>query len=155
MLENNVENKRRGVIANIHVKERGIDISVGFIVVILNFIEIILILRLKHKKTFEYVLLSLCVADLLFGLSNSIVSIIWLTEFNTMEVLNVNYTTYFFFVITSIFYLLFIALDTLYAIVQPILHNVFMTKKRARIIIIAIWLVAISIALGIYLANKN
>ena len=132
-----------------------LNISIPVIIAIINLVEIILIIRLKRKKTFQTVLLSLSVSDLLFGLSSATVYIVLSFGLSGGGVLNITIAFTFFFVLTSIFHLLFIALDTLYAIVKPILHKVHMTKKKNYMILAAIWLVSIAIALGIYLAVRN
>ena len=72
------------------VLRRSIDLSFGIAVVILNIIEITIICRLKRKKKIhEILLLSLSVADLLFGLSNSIVCIIFLSDRRKREGLEI------------------------------------------------------------------
>ena len=111
--------------------KRSVDLTIGLIVALLNIMEIILILRLKRKKKiFEIVLLSLSVADLLFGLSNASICVVFLGNWKDESVFDITYTTYFFFVLTSILHLVFIAIDRLSAIVRPIRHNIFMTRKR-------------------------
>ena len=119
--------------------KRSVDIAIGLLVCILNLIEIILILRLKRKRNFEVVLLSLCVADMFFGISKGIISVVYFLDVQIGEIFELSYLLFLFFVLVSIFHLLFIAVDTLYAIIQPILHNVFMTRKKIYFVLIAIY----------------
>jgi 7 transmembrane receptor (rhodopsin family). len=136
--------------------KRSVDLTIGVIVAILNVLEIILILRLKRKKKiFEVILLSLSVADLLFGLSNASVCVVFLGNWKSISVFDVSYTTYFFFVLTSILHLIFIALDRLAAIVRPIRHNIFMTRKKVYICLAVVWIVAAIAALILYLTNDK
>ena len=56
------------------VNNRIILVVLGLIISILNFIEVVIIARLRKKKVYEMILLSLSVSDCMFGLSNVIVS---------------------------------------------------------------------------------
>jgi len=135
---------------------RSVELTLGVIIALLNIMEIILILRLKRKKKiFEIVLLSLSVADLLFGLSNASVCVVFLGNWKGESVFDVTYTSYFFFVLTSIFHLVFIAMDRLAAIVRPIRHNISMTRRKVYIFLGVIWIAAIATTLGLYLSNDR
>ena len=156
MQSNNVNNNNN-IDRSERIIKRSVDLSIGLLVAILNIIEIILIVRIKRKqkKQFEIILLSLSVADLLYGLSNSAICVVYLGNLKEDTVFDVTYTTYFFFVLTSIFHLVFIAVDRLWAVVHPIKHNVLMTRKKVYIALGAVWSLTILISLTLYLCNEK
>ena len=119
---------------------KSISLGFGIAVVILNVIEITVICRLKRKKIYEILLLSLSFADLLFGVSNSILSIMYLSANMKYDSLEVTYTTYFYFITTSILHLTWITLDRLWAVISPLKHKVNVTRKRTIHLIIATWI---------------
>ena len=137
--------------------KRSVDLSIGLLVAVLNVIEIVLIVRIKRKKRklFEIILLSLSVADLLFGLSNGAICVVFLGNWRGETVFDITYTTFFFFVLTSIFHLVFIAIDRLWAIVRPIKHNIFMTRRKVYIALGAVWSLAIVVTLALYFFNEK
>ena len=130
---------------------RSIDLSAGIITALLNLAEIILILNMKRRKKFyEIFLLSLSVSDFMFGLSNGFVFILhaaW--KCISQDVLERAYTAYVFFVMTSIFHLLFIALERLLAVARPIRHKTFFTRKKAYLFTSSLWSSAILISVMI------
>ena len=138
-----------------HDVRKSMELPLGIIVALLNIIEIILILRLKRKKIFEIVLISLSVADLLFGLSNASICVVFFARWRDESVFDATFTSYFFFVLTSIFHLIFIAIDRLSAIVRPIRHKVLMTRKKVYIILCAVWIAAVTTTLALYLSNDR
>ena len=96
------------------VAQRTIELCISLAVILLNIVEIVIISRLKRRKRiYEMLLLSLSVADLLFGISNGILCAVYLSDSLNYEVFEVTYTTYFYFVLTSILHLSWIALDRL------------------------------------------
>uniref|UniRef100_A0A7M5WZQ5 G-protein coupled receptors family 1 profile domain-containing protein n=1 Tax=Clytia hemisphaerica TaxID=252671 RepID=A0A7M5WZQ5_9CNID len=64
-------------------------------------------------------------------------------------------STYILFVLCSIFHLVFIALDRLWAIVRPIKHNIFMTRKKVYTILSTIWMLGIVVALALHYTNDR
>ena len=61
--------------------KRSIDLCTGFLIAILNAIEIIMITKIKRKKRiYEIILMSLSVSDCLFGVSNIVVSLVFLSH---------------------------------------------------------------------------
>ena len=130
---------------------RSIDLSAGIITALLNLAEIILILKMKRRKKFyEIFLLSLSVSDFMFGLSNGFVFILhaaW--KCISQDVLEGVYTAYVFFVMTSIFHLLFIALERLLAVARPIRYKTFFTRKKAYLFTSSLWSSAILISVMI------
>ena len=140
---------------DIIVLSRTIDLSFGIAVVILNIIEIAVICRLKRKKKIhEILLLSLSVADLLFGLSNSIVCIIFLSDSRNREGLEITYTTYLYFIATSILHFTWITLDRLWAVHAPMNHNINVTKKRTIKLIIVTWIFTTIIASSFFIYDE-
>ena len=131
--------------------KRSIYLSAGIITALLNFAEIILILKMKRRKKFyEIFLLSLSVSDLMFGLSNGFVFIlhaVW--KCRSQDVLEGAYTAYVFFVLTSIFHLLFIALERLLAVARPIRYKTFFTREKAYLFTGSVWSLAILISVMI------
>ena len=91
----------------------------------------------------------------MFGLSNSAVCVVFLGDWKGEAVFDVFYSTYFFFVLTSIFHLAFIAVDRLYAIVRPIHHNIIVTRKRVYIALGVVWTMAIVVTLALYFSNQK
>ena len=129
---------------------RSIDLSAGIITSLLNFAEIILILKMKRRKFYEIFLLSLSVSDFMFGLSNGFVFIlhaVW--KCRSQDVMEGAYAAYVFFVMTSIFHLLFIGLERLLAVARPIRYKTFFTRKKAYLFTASLWSLAILISVMI------
>ena len=130
---------------------RLIDLSAGIITALLNLAEIILISKMKRRKKFyEIFLLSLSVSDFMFGLSNGFVFIlhaVW--KCRSQDILEWAYTAYVFFVMASIFHLLFIALERLLAVARPIRYKTFFTRKKAYLFTASLWSLAILISVMI------
>lgn len=136
---------------------RSTDLIIGIIVVIFNIVEVILIARIKDrkKKNYEIVLLSLCVADFLFGFSNAAICVTFLAgrgQFSTLTIFN---TTYFYFVLTSILHLSFIAIDRVVSVVKPIRHKLFMTRKKLYAVLAIIWIASTLSAVTLYVTNET
>ena len=121
--------------------KRSFDAIFGTIVIILNAIQIILICRVRRKKTiYLKFLLSLSVTDLLFGLSNVIVCAIYLADVQEIDFLrDIAYSVFCFCILTSITFILWIALSRLFAVVYPFQNTRLVTHKRVHIIIILTW----------------
>lgn len=132
------------MINNKKLIKKSIDVSVSLIVVVFNIVEIVLIKRIKpsKRKNFEYVLLSLSIADLLFGLSNVIVASIFVTEVEIPAIVYFSYTSSFHFVVTSILHLVFIAGDRLTSVMFPIYHKVTITQTKLFRFIVLLWVLA-------------
>ena len=128
------------------------DVIFGIIVIILNSIQIILICRVRRKKTiYLKYLLSLSVTDLFFGVSNVIINGIYLADVQETDfLLDVAYCLFCFCILTSIFHILWITLSRLLAVVYPFQHKRLVTHKRVHIIIILTWLTTLSISAGIF-----
>ena len=92
---------------------------------------------------------------MLYGLSNASLCVVFLANLNGATSISITYTTYFFFVLTSIFHLIFIAVDRLWAVMLPIKHNVIMTRRKVHIALGAVWSMTILISLALYFSNEG
>jgi len=142
------------VLSDKQVQNRSIDLSFGVLVFVLNVLEVYLLVRVKRRKIFEEILLSLSVADLLFGLSNAIICAVYIADQKNEAIMTLTYTTYFFFVLTSILHLSLITADRLWAVWKPIKHRISLTKSRVRKVLILIWVVALVTAISLFLIDK-
>ena len=108
-----------------------IKLSLGVLIAILNLIEIIMIVKIRRKKKiFEVLLLSLSFSDLMFGISNVVIPVTYLMHGSMFQgLIDGAYTSYLFFVLTSIFHLLLITMDSLFIVLRPLQHKVFLTRK--------------------------
>ena len=133
-------------------QNRSIDLATGFLIAILNIVEIVLISKIKRKKrTHEKVLMSLSVSDCMFGLSNVLISSIFLSQNCNHDLSGSVYAFYVFFVMASIFHLLFIAIDRVMIVLIPIRYQTILTKKRFRICIAVLWVLPLVIGITSYL----
>ena len=128
--------------------KRSIDLTFGVLIAILNLAEIIMIAKIKRKKKiYEVVLLSLSVSDCMFGLSNVFVSIPYIASIcRFQDLVETTYTLYVFFILTSIFHLLFITLDRLIAILKPFKHKTCLSRKRFYMYLAILWILAVMIS---------
>ena len=126
-------------------------ITFGSIISFLNFIEIIMIVKLKEKKVYDTALLSLPVSDCMFGLSNIVVpSIAGSSLFRFEELSESSYVPYLVFDLASIFYLIFMAIDRVILVVKPLYHKVTFTKNKAWVTIAAIWTITFIISIALF-----
>ena len=136
--------------------ERSIILSTGVFVAILNLVEIVMIAKIHRKKRiYETILMSLSVSDCMFGFSNVIVSLFHLTRsYKYANLLGIAYTTYVFFLLTSIFHLIFIAVDRAMIVVIPFKYETIFTTKRLKIGIFLLWLLALIIGVSMNVASE-
>ena len=139
------------------VLERSIDLSIGILIGILNLVEIIIILKIKRKKkVYEILLLSLSASDFMLCLSNGFLYVIYAVNAYRYEVLlETVFTLYIFSVLSSVFHILFIALDRLLAVFRPIRHKVFSTRKKAYLSSGFLWILAILISALLQIINGS
>lgn len=122
--------------------KKSIELSLGVLIVILNLTEILLLLKNKNKM-YETVLLSLSVSDCMFGSANVVVNIVNLTNICISDfILETIYTMYVFSVLTSIFHLLFIAMDRVIAVLKPLQYKIYLKKKNIYIFLSILWIFA-------------
>ena len=133
------------------ILRRSFALVIGMLVIILNAIQVVLILRIKRKKTlYEKCLLSLSVADLLFGFSNGVVSMMYLVGIQNVIILyDITYTVFLFCILTSILHILWIALDRLWAVTFPFNHNVKATSRKLHKLIILSWTFTLLISVSV------
>ena len=118
-------------------------IAVGLLIIVANIVEIVYISRNKHKNTFEKLLLSLAISDLLVGITATVYKTSdfllgkkpWLNE-------EVAATVFMFSSIFSLKNLLVLTTDRFLAIRFPIKHRILVTARRTNILIISIWVVS-------------
>ena len=138
---------------NLH---RKIDLVAGLLIAILNIVEITMIAKIRRKKRiYEIILMSLSISDCMFGLSNVIVSSIYISNSKKYdELLETVYTCYTFFVLTSIFHLIFIAVDRVMIVLKPFQYETIFTKKRLKIGIAVLWITALTIGVITYIVYE-
>ena len=132
--------------------KRSTDLCTGFLIAILNAIEIIMITKIKRKKRiYEIILISLSVSDCLFGVSNIVVSSVYLSHSRKYrDLFKAVYTIYGFFVLTSVFHLMFIGADRLMIVLIPFKYDHIFSRKRLKIAIFMIWVLAFGIGVSTY-----
>ena len=135
---------------------RKIDLAAGILIAILNIVEIAMIGKIRLKKRiYEIILLSLSVSDCMFGLSNVVVSSIYLSNTNSYgELLETAYISYAFFILTSIFHLIYIAVDRVMIVLKPLQYKSIFTSKRQKIGITILWILAFVIGVTTYTAYE-
>ena len=122
--------------------EELVFILVGLLIISMNFVEVVFILRIKHRSTFEKLLLSLALSDVLVGIAVVVFKILdfilgdqtWLQEENFIVV----------FIMSALFSLqnlLVITIDRFIAVKFPIKHRLLVTGRRVNILIVLIWVV--------------
>ena len=135
--------------------KRFVELAFGVLIALVNFIEIILLAKIKKKKVYEIILLSLSVSDLMFGLSHGSVSIFYLANACKFEVLCEVFCTFFvFFNLSSILHLLFITVDRFIAILLPFKHKSYLSKKRFYTFLAMLWILAIMITGLLHAVNE-
>ena len=116
------------------------DLVIGFLVAVLNVIEIVIIARIKKRKKYEVLLLSLSLSDCLFGISNVLLASLYISnECHARSLLECSYILYIFFVLTSMLHLTFMSIDRAIAVVKPFKHKFLLNQRRTNIIIAILW----------------
>ena len=116
------------------------DLVIGFLVAVLNVIEIVIIARIKKRKKYEVLLLSLSLSDCLFGTSNVLLASLYISnECHARSLLECSYILYLFFVLTSMLHLTFMSIDRVIAVVKPFKHKFLLNQRRTNIIIAILW----------------
>ena len=115
-------------------------IAVGLMIIVANLVEITCIVRKRNKTTFEKLLLSLALSDLLFG---TIITVYKTLDFalGRKPWLDERVTTIVFLLssVFSLLNLLAITIDRFLAIRFPIKHRILVTPRRTNVLIISIW----------------
>ena len=141
-----------GCLSDDTARNRSIDLATAFLIAVLNVVEISLIIKIKRKKRiYEIILVSLSVSDCMFGLSNVIVSSIYLSNSCKYDdLIETAYVSYAFFVLTSIFHLILIAVDRVMIVLKPFQYKTLFTTKRLKIGIAVLWVLAFIIGVSTY-----
>ena len=128
----------------------------GAVLATLNLVEIVMIGNFKRKKKiYDIILLSLSVSDCTFGVSNVVLNVAALSEKCESKALSeATHTFYVFSILSSILHLIFITMDRLIAVLKPIKHKVFFTRKTIYIILAFLWILAIIISTILQLLDE-
>ena len=95
--------------------------------------------------------MSLSVSDCMYGFSNVIVCSIYISNSNKYdELLDSAYLIHAFFVLTSMFHLIFIAVDRVMIVLKPFQYEIIFTTKRLKIGIALLWIIACIIGVITY-----
>ena len=135
-----------------------IGLATSLLVVILNIAEIIFIARIKRRmRIYEIILLSLSVSDCLLGLSKAVIGSIFLSNSYKPEddLLETALIAYMFFILASILHLIFIAVDRVMIVLIPFQYETIFTRKRLKIGIALIWILAFGISISTYIYYKG
>ena len=116
-------------------------IIVALAAALLNIVEIVLILRIKSKKFFDKLLLSLAVSDAAVGMVYSSLKIcqIAITQRLLWQSMDFRQKSFGLSILYSVGNLLAISVDRLLAVKYPIKHRMMLTNRRANIAIILLW----------------
>ena len=124
-------------------------IIIALLVLLFNSVEVVLILRIKQKKIFDRLLLSLALSDAVVGVVVSAVKatdIYFGSNFSWLQsrdFLNI----FLLSMVFSVTNLNAISVDRFLAVQYPIKHRILSTPKRANIFIVILWFIClISIA---------
>ena len=131
-----------------------IELGTSLVVVILNIAEIIFITKIKRrKKIYEIILANLSISDCLFGISKVIICSIFLHKSWKPgdDLLKTVYIANVFFILASIFHLVFIAVDRVMIALIPFQYETIFTTKRLKIGIAILWILAFGISISTYI----
>ena len=132
----------------------GISIALGIVIILLNATEAAVLGRnRRNRKRPEYMILSLCCADLLVGIAYAVFGILKIILSNNpnsstkKSISNQTKMVVKFSLFGSILHLLVIALERLYAARCPLKYRTVTTKKIMLIMIIGIWICSVTITI--------
>ncbi len=122
-------------------------IVISLFIVLENAFEIFLIVREKHEITaYEQFLLSLSVADLLVGLSYACLVALYMLKWDVMENSGGRESVAVWYsVMVSLLHISGITADRLLAVLWPIKHKIYMTRKNVAYSIALLWLMALPV----------
>ena len=131
------------------IAKLGFFLAICALIVVLNVTEIILICRKKTKKNHEYLLLGLSTSDTILGLSFFIYRVMVL-YINNVPVTPI-FVIFFFSVCSSVFNILAISLERLFAILYPLRHRAVFTKRKLLMLVCLVWTLASLLTLTVSL----
>ena len=130
-----------------------INVTICFLAVILNIAAIVIICRLKRRKPFERILLSLCIADISVEVWYLIEK--WYEFVNKRAFLAkskhlIGYPIEMFSIMSSITNIIILGIDRAVAVKYPLEHGVWMTNRRVHGLIASAWIgsIALSVLCG-------
>jgi len=136
--------------------QRSINLLFGFIVVVLNIIEIRMISKVKRKKElFEILLVSLCLSDLSFGLSISIFhGLNFIRKYTNyckiiVSIIDVLCTLRMLFILISILHLTWIAFVRYIAVKFPFKLRDISKRSNVFFVIFGIWVISVGFSLSV------
>lgn len=91
----------------------------------------------------------------MFGLSNSFVSVLYITSICWFEnLLETAYTLYVFFVLSSIFHLLLITVDRLVAVFKPVQHKIYLSRRKLHFFIAILWIFTVLLTVFLQILDE-
>uniref|UniRef100_A0A7M5VH41 G-protein coupled receptors family 1 profile domain-containing protein n=1 Tax=Clytia hemisphaerica TaxID=252671 RepID=A0A7M5VH41_9CNID len=134
------------------------NVVLGYIVSVLNMIEILLLKKLPRKlKIYELLIFSMSISDFSFGFSSSTLLIMYFAHppwRQWTSLTSLWHTMYFFFIVSSILHLLIIAGDRLFAVIKPVQHNILISRKCIIRILLILWSISFIISASLYISNS-
>lgn len=153
---NNTTNTARPPRPTATVSFNAANVTICFIAIILNLIELALIIRKKRIKAFERILLSLSVADILVCVLYCFREFYeFVTNqplYNTATANLIEFPLEAFSIMTSTTNVLILGIDRLLAVKYPLRHAVWTTKAKTCLLIVSAWVTSIILSL---LSNVN
>eukprot|EP00111_Clytia_hemisphaerica_P016568 TCONS_00049086-protein len=123
--------------------------ALSVIVLLVNFIEIVYITRLRRQKSnYETLLLSLSVADLSFAIANIITSIFLFEDLFTNS--GVGLMIYIYSLLLSILHILGITVDRMSSILLPLKHKIYWRRRHVRGLIFTLWIVPFLVIVPVF-----
>ena len=153
---NNTSSTTRPSTQIIVISFNTVNVTICFIAIILNLIELALITRKKIIKPFERILLSLSVADILVSALYCFREFYELVTnqplYNPVTANLIEFPLEVFAIMTSTTNVLILGIDRLLAVKYPLQHAVWTTKAKTCLLIASAWVASIILSL---LSNVN
>lgn len=123
--------------------------ALSFLVLLVNFIEIVYIVRLRERKSnYETLLLSLSIADLCFAIANITVSIFLFEDLLASS--GIGRMIYIYSLLLSVLHILGITVDRMFAILLPLKHRIYWRRRQVLILIFFLWVVPLLIIVPLF-----
>ena len=120
------------------------------LIIIVNVSEIYLIAKRRcHITTYEALLLSLSVADLLVGVSTIVVAAGIAKKKNLLAI--IGSPMFYFTLMSSLLHLSTLTIDRAIAVAYPLKHRYWVSKTRIVICIISLWVFSLAVSLPLVL----